>query len=172
MFRLYWWICVTWQSYACSAAAILTLWFLSFLLNKFMWRNTLPWICTWAFFLCHFHNHKLIKSGCSDGSEQRSKNEKFCFNAHRLPLRLSSCLRTFTRSDTWQPETGKGLCVIAVKGTDQISHSTLNCHRSAKIKGENSPVLCHYLFFLMQGCHAWPRNRMWASKAHNLTTAR
>lgn len=68
----------------------------------------------------------------------------------------------FTRSDTWQPETGKGLCVIAVKGTDQINHSTLNCHRSAKIKGENSPVLCRNLFFPMQRCHAWPHNRMWA----------
>lgn len=117
-----------------------------------MWRNfakqidTLLWLCTRAF-LCHFHNHKLIKSGCNEDSEPKSKTEKFCFNAHKLPLRLSSCLRTFTRSDTWKPETGKGLCVIAVKGTDQISHSTLNCHRSAKIKGEKSPALCYNLLF-------------------------
>lgn len=70
----------------------------------------------------------------------------------------------FTRSDTWQPETGKRLCVIAVEGTDQISHSTLNCHRSAEIKGENSPVLCHNLFFFpMQWCHTWPSVRMWTS---------
>lgn len=116
-----------------------------------MWRNFTRqidmrrWICTQAF-LCHFDNHKLIKRHCNEGSEPKSKTEKFCFNVHKLPLRLSSCLRTFTRSDTWQTETGKGLCVIAVKGTDQISHSTLNCHRSAKIKGEKSPVLCHNLF--------------------------
>ncbi len=87
--------------------------------------------------VCHFSQPQTDKEkSCIEGSELRSKTEKFCFNVHMLPLRLSSCLRTFTRSDTWQPETGKGLCVIAVKGTDQISHSTLNCHRSAKIKGE------------------------------------
>lgn len=164
MFRLYCWICATWQSYAALA-----LWFLSFLPNKFMWRHSakrsgmLLWICTRAFSY-HLHNRELMNSGCIEGSELRSKTEKLCFNVHKL-LRLSSRLKTFTRSDTWQHETGKGLCVIAVKGTDQISRSTLNSHRSAEIK---DTMLCRNLFFPMLRCHAWPRNHMWAS---TLTTA-
>lgn len=141
MFRLYCWICVTWQTYR-STAVVFTLRFLSFLLNKFTWRNSAPtyWHAAVDMYTSMFvppsppqTDKTVVYSG---GSEPRSNTEKFCLNVHKLPLRLSCCLRTFTRSDTWQPETGKGLCVTAVKGTDQISHSTLNCHRSAKIKGE------------------------------------
>lgn len=92
-------------------------------------RGSLEDTClTW--YLCHFHHRKLI-------------NEEVWLQAAQ-----TSSLRTFTRSHTWQPETGKALCVTAVRGTDQISRSTLNCLRSAEIKGEKSPFCCTVTCFL------------------------
>lgn len=152
MFRLCSWICVTWQSYPALLPSSLIL----IIPDKQVCEEKLRWAPRWvyarAFFLFRFHNHETgtknkrrrkKKVIVKKGSEVRSKTEKFFFFFSAFLWRLSVS-RHFTRSDKWQPETGKELCVTAVKGTDQISHSLL---RAAKIKGGNSPVLCSNLFF-------------------------
>lgn len=153
MFRLYCWICVTWQSYPAllpsshsdSYHSCQTSLCGEILPNRS--RHHCGYVREhFPVPLSHPQTKKkkvVVMKAQSRGVKPRSFVSMFtsCCWGFRLVWGL------FTRSDKWQPETGKELCVIAVKGTDQISHSLLSCHRSAKIKGENSPALCHNLFF-------------------------
>lgn len=110
--------------------------------------------------LCHFPNHKLIKSGWRGAlslslSKPRSNTEKLFFS------RLFAFVRRlcYKKWHMASPRQERGcLCrcvcvcvwIAVLNGTDQISHSTLSCQRSAKIKGEKSPVLRHDPFSHMQ----------------------
>lgn len=112
--------------------------------------------------LCHY-------SGKQNWCNKRCREEP---NREVLVQCSQAVIEAFLLSeDTLQEVTNsslkqeKGCLSLLSEGTDQINHSFL---RAAEIKGKNSPVLYHNLFFSpIQRCHAWPRNHMWASKAHS-----